>query len=315
MGAVDSRLIRRLNLLYRICVAGEKGFGAVAGNVSNRGLKILLKGYAQQRAQFANELKGEIQRLGGNVSDKGSIRGIIHRGRIHLVATFIIGEQNIENFVLNEARRGEETVVRTYKRVLEQDLPADTRAMLDRQYQAIQETLDRVNLLRGQAGQRLVVRLFDSEQRADAALQALERAGFTSDRIEIVDVQQVTSVHEGERKIVTETVISGALGGAIWGSIIAAIAGISALTTLGDALILTGKMGSSWAVIALSGTFLGAFIAAILGLFVGIGVSEEDTYRYDDGLKQGTKLIRLNTDIERAPEAAQIMYQINASAR
>jgi len=171
MTSANQKALRKLNYLYQICKAGERGFGVVAANVANRGLKLILKTCAQQRARFADELKGEIQRLGGAVSEQGILLllGVIHRGRIDIFATLTIGAQNVENVVLGEALLGEKAAVNAYRGAMATILPAETRALLERQYQQVKETHEQVDLLRGRSGKRLVVRLFDSEQDVEAA--------------------------------------------------------------------------------------------------------------------------------------------------
>jgi uncharacterized protein (TIGR02284 family) len=315
MATSSEQLSRMLNRLHRICKAGERGFEVAAANVSNRGLKVLFKTYAQQRAQFADELQQEIQSLGGSVATRDSLLGIIHRGRITMLANLTIGVQNAENVVLSEAVVGEQAAVSAYKRAVATALPAGIQALVKRQSTQVQEAYDQIRLLRGQDGGRLVVRLFDSEGDAELARRDLERAGFAGDDLEIVDVKQVASVYEGKGSTASETMISGAVGGAIWGGIIGTLAGASALMVPGVQLILGGSPQSAWASIALIGLCVGALIAAVLGLLIGTGASEADAYLYDDSLKHGVKLMRVYTNQERAGLAAQIMHQVNAAAR
>lgn len=317
MSANNRRLVRTLNRLHRICRAGARGFEVVAANVSNRGLKVLLKTYAQQRAQFAGELEEEILRLGGEVSNRRSIRGIIHRGRIDIKATLTIGPQNVENVVLGEAMLGEIAAVRTYKNALQKEVPAETRAVVERQAREIRAVNDQIDLLRGHSDRRLVVRLFDSEELVEQAVAALERKGFSADTLDIVTLDEVTSEYEGSVQATTidETVISGALGGAIFGSIFGAVAGVGALLFPGLQTMMRMSAQSAWALVALVGTSTGAFFGVILGFLVGLGIAEEDRYLYDDSLKHGNKLVMLETDSDRAREAAHIMQQVNAAAR
>jgi len=104
------------------------------------------------------------------------------------------------------------------------------------------------------------------------------------------------------------------VGGALWGSLIGALAGLS-VVIVPDTPLIGGTPQITWAVIALGGTGLGALGAALLGFVIGVGISEEDIYLYDASVKHGVKLVRLHMDNERVGEAAQIMYQINAAAR
>lgn len=315
MAANNQAIARKLNRLYRFCRAGERGFLVVSENASNRGLKVVLKSYAQQRATFAKELKEEIQRLGGQFSERRSIRGIIHRGRINIRAALTIGPHNVENAILGEALKGEKVLLNAYGRMLGEDLPAETQAIVKRQHDELQQVRDQIDLLRGHEGRRLVVRLFDTEQDAQLAIQALEQAGFDPSATEIVDVKQVTSIYEGQRSsTVSETLLSGAFGGALWGTIIGALSGAGLLLFPEMATMMGGYM-ITWAAVTLAGTFFGALFGAILGFLIGHGTAEEDAYIYDDSVEFGSQLVRLQTSDDRAMEASRILHQVNAAAR
>jgi len=309
----DKQLVRTLNRLYRLCRAGERGFQVVAQNVSNRGLKVLLKSFAQQRAGFKDKLQEEIERSGGGYSERRSTRGIIHRGRITIRAALTIGPQNIENAVLGEARPGENAVLKAYKRALGKDLPDEIRFLLKQQLHEIQKVSDEVKLLRGRSDQRLVVRLFDSEAAAQTAYQALEEAGFRLSDAETEDVSYV-SVYEGVGSTVSETVMSGAFGGALWGALIGLVAGISALFIPQIETMMGVSPLAIWLSIAIAGSIAGALIGAILGFLIGQGAYEADNYLYDDSVTYGTTLLRLKTGDKRATEAAQILHHVNATS-
>jgi uncharacterized protein (TIGR02284 family) len=311
---LDKKASRRLNRLHRLCRAGERGFEVVALNVGNRGLKFLLKSYARQRADFASELEGEIERLGGRISMRRSIRGVIHRGRINIRSALTIGNQNVENVALGEARHGENAVVKAYKRALGKDFTIETRALIEGQLKEIEEVRNQVNLLRGRSGKRLVVHLFDSEDDAESAIQALEETHFQRSNIELEDVRQL-GIYEGEGSKVSETVASGAFGGALWGGLIGATAGVSSLLVPVMDTMIADNATASWVAVIVAGIFFGGLFGAILGLAIGQGVSEEDTYLYDDSLLHGSTLLRLLTDSERAGEAARILHQISAAAK
>src|SRR3972149_6522277 len=154
MTSANQKALRRLNYLYQICKAGERGFGVVAANVANRGLKLILKTCAQQRARFADELKGEIQRLGGAVSEQGILLllGVIHRGRIDIFATLTIGAQNVENVVLGEALPGQTPPVNPYQGPMAKILSAVTGVLLERPDLQHQVRQEQVALLRGRSG-------------------------------------------------------------------------------------------------------------------------------------------------------------------
>lgn len=308
--ADNKRVANQLNGLRRLCVAGEKGFEVVAANVSNRGLKVLLKSYAQQRASFVIALQDEIKALGGSWSERRSVRGVIHRGRINIFAALTIGPLNVEKVVLKEARRGENAVVKAYENVLDKELPASTRELLSRQLEAIRATREEVELLIGNAEKQLVVRLFDTVADAELAGERLEAAGFQRGDISAVSMNDL-EFYEGEGSKVDETVISGAFGGALWGTLIGVIAGVTATFVpqmTGDPMVI-------WGGTTLAGLVFGALFGAILGLWIGLGISEADVYVYDNCVRFGAILLRLLTSSARSVEATHILYEVNAAAR
>lgn len=315
MAEDDKKVLGLLNRLHRLCDAGERGYNVSATNVSNRGLKVLLRTHAQQRAQLGAELQEEMRRLGGEPAMRTSWRGLIHRGRISIVATLTIGSENVERSVLSEVVRGEEATVRAYEKALRQTLPADTRALIEGQYEQVQEANDQAKQLRGESGQRLVVRLFDSEENSRAAVQTLLNAGFAQDAIEAVALSEVSREYRGPSSTVRETILSGALGGAIWGSLLGAIIGASVFLIPNLEPFMAPTIQGTWAVAALGGTLIGALFGALLGFLIGIGISEEDVHRYDDSVERGECLVLVRTEAQFASVAGQIMHQVNAASR
>jgi len=305
--------VRTVNELYKMCKAGERGFKTVAKNVGNRGLKVLLKTYAHQRRQFALDLKTAIEEMGGKVTEKRSVRGVIHRGRIDIIAALVIGPQNIENVVLKEAMVGERSVLNAYKRALSRELPAQVVPLIKEQYERIQETCEQVERLSGRPGDRLVVRLFDTDVGAAKASEALQNAGFSETSIEAVTLSQTTNFYEDSVKAVDEPMISGALGGAIWGTLLGVASGVGLLWLPSLDPIGAMTIPGSWALVTLIGTVLGALFGLILGFVIGLSTHEEDKHLYSKSIVEGKKLILLQTDRRHAYEASQIMHQYELS--
>jgi uncharacterized protein (TIGR02284 family) len=307
MATNNKQLIRTLSQLYRICDAGERGFLVVAENVKNRGLKLLLKTHAQERAQFKTELGQEIEHLGGQLKDRSSIFGIIHRGRIDILATLIIGPENVERYVLGEAMRGEKVAIKTYEKALRQNLPDEVRTLVQRQAERVQAVCEEIRHLRGQGETRLVIRLFNSEEEAKAVVQALQQVDVVQDNIEQIPLTNLTHLTTGKRNTVIETVISGAVGGAIWGGAFGIISGLGVLV-LSDTLFFAGiEQQAAGALVAVLGVVSGAVLGLILGMFIGLGVSDQDVQLTADGLERGVILLKVRVDDERARHASQIV--------
>jgi uncharacterized protein (TIGR02284 family) len=143
--ADNDKVISCLNNLIETCKDGQDGFKTAAEGVQRSELKTLFYEYSQQRARFAGELQNEVRRLGGDPEKTGSVAASLHRGWIDIKSA-VTGKD--DNAVISECERGEDSAVRNYKSALaDESLTADVRAVVERQYAAVQEAHDRVRSL------------------------------------------------------------------------------------------------------------------------------------------------------------------------
>jgi uncharacterized protein (TIGR02284 family) len=141
--------ISTLNNLIETCRDGQNGFQTAAEGIRNSDLKTLFHTYAQQRAQFAGELQDEVRRLGGDPETSGSVAATLHRGWINIKSA-VTGED--ENAVISECERGEDAAVSNYRAALDADLPANVRALVERQFTHVKEAHDRIRSLERATG-------------------------------------------------------------------------------------------------------------------------------------------------------------------
>ena len=299
--------------LYRIVEAGEKGYAVVASNVKNRALKILFQSCSQQRRQFKEELFEEIQHLGGQTRPRDSILGMIHRGRIDIFSHFTIGDENVERMLLKEVLLGERAAVREYERTLEQELPAEARALIERQFEEVRKVVDQMQRLRGQNGKRLVLRLYDTRKDAEQASQSLKDAGISQDGIKIEDyTPPVLQPSENPPTTLLETVLSGAIGGQIWGVVAGVLA---AVATVGIAALNRAQASPLLVLFAILALMVqGALAGGVIGLFIGWGVASQDKYTIET-VKKGEVLMQAQIDESLASKAWRIMNQVAMAAR
>jgi uncharacterized protein (TIGR02284 family) len=133
-----------LNQLIQTCKDGEKGFAAAAEAVSDPNLRHLFQSYSQQRSEFAAELELEVRRMAKEPSQEGHMAAALHRGWMDLKAA-VSGRD--EGAVIAECERGEDLAVKAYQQALNAPIPADLRAMVERQFIKIQEAHDQVRSL------------------------------------------------------------------------------------------------------------------------------------------------------------------------
>jgi len=310
------RVLGSLNYLYRIVEAGEKGYAVSASNVNNQGLKILLKSYAQQRARFKSEIQSEIKRLGGEVNPRSSIRGALHRGRIDIFAALTIGGREREGVVVREILIGEKIALQTYKSTLKSDLSAETRTIIERQYEEVSKVVEQIQLMRGVKGRQLIIQLFDEVADVELAMQELNKADVELETIQKMTIDDSIELYSGKGTTVFETSLSGAVGGSLWGSLIGAIAGFSAqqATAIVDGAS-TGLVVDLWILIAIAGFLAGALIGGVLGYAIGVGISEDDSYLYDQSAIRGKLIVLAITRKPDIVRTGQIMTRVYLNKR
>jgi uncharacterized protein (TIGR02284 family) len=112
-------------------------------------LSSLFHNYSQQRAQFAGELQSEVRHLGGDPEKTGSVAASLHRGWIN-IKSVVTGED--EASVIAECERGEDSAVSNYEDALKENLPANVRSVVERQFTQVKEAHDRIRSLKHATG-------------------------------------------------------------------------------------------------------------------------------------------------------------------
>ena len=82
---------------------------------------------------------------GGDPEQSGSVTAAIHRGWMNVKEAVTSRD---DKAILEECERGEDYAKAQYKKALEQDLPANARAVVQRQYQGVVANHDKVSALR-----------------------------------------------------------------------------------------------------------------------------------------------------------------------
>lgn len=307
------QLTRTLNRLISLSIASEKGFNVAAENVKNRGLQIMFKAFAQERAQFAKRLSEIVRAMGVEPADGSGFLAAAHRGWINIKAAMTIGQPATERVVLGEVVRGERVAESRYEDVLSRPLPPETREVVSQQHERVREVLQRAQELLGNGETRLVVRLFDTETDAAEAEEELLAAGFDADCIKRVPLSQVLNLYEGQHvmDLTAESGLAGAIAGAALGILLGIVAGVSGIIAPGNPLF-SMSVPEIFLTTILLGAIAGLFFGALIGAIIGLGVSQEDEYRYANSVRLGSLLLLLEVETRRAGEATDIMKRVNA---
>ncbi len=128
-----------LNHLIESCRDGERGFTAAAEHLIDPTLRSLFVQMAAERARCADELLPHARRLGGPAAGEGTAVAALHRKWIDVKCALV---HEKDHAIVVEAARGDGATVNAFKDAIEGSLPPDTRDVVERQYEAIQEEHD-----------------------------------------------------------------------------------------------------------------------------------------------------------------------------
>lgn len=133
-----------LNDLIETCKDGEQGFRGSAEKLTDTNVRSQFLKFAQRRAQFAGELQAEVTRMGSEPAKSGTAGGAMHRGWTDLKSALGAGD----HMILEEAERGEDAAVKSYRDALSKHMPNDINSIVERQYREIQQTHNTVRAIR-----------------------------------------------------------------------------------------------------------------------------------------------------------------------
>lgn len=147
----NRKVISTLNHLITTCREGQEGFSKAADGVKSEDLRSIFRDCARQRTDLLSELQIEVLRLGGEPGKADSLGGALHCGWLNLKAV-LGGEQEVA--VVEEAERGEDIVMQQYQAALQEDMPQQVRAILQRQYTQVKQAHDRISALKREKAAR-----------------------------------------------------------------------------------------------------------------------------------------------------------------
>jgi uncharacterized protein (TIGR02284 family) len=142
----QKEIISTVNDLIQTLKDGQEGFKQAAEGVKDPQLKSLFNEYSSQRASFAAELQSGARSLGeSQPEESGSAAGAVHRAWINLKSAVTSGD---DHAILAECERGEDSAVEQYQKAINDNLPAQLREIVARQYSEIKNAHDRIKNLR-----------------------------------------------------------------------------------------------------------------------------------------------------------------------
>lgn len=138
------KALATLNDLIETCKDGETGFQTAAEGLTDSTVKGTFARYSRERGQMARELQDEVKGLGGTPEASGSTSAAMHRGWINIKSA-VTGKD--DKAIIAEAERGEDIAKAAYERALKESLPAQVRALVERQAASVRAAHDHVRSL------------------------------------------------------------------------------------------------------------------------------------------------------------------------
>jgi uncharacterized protein (TIGR02284 family) len=130
--------IRILNKLIEVCLDGELGYRTAAEHLHSSRLRTIFTDHAIRRAQYAEELRAEVEQLGGNPSNSGSMAASLHRGWIALKSAISAGDAKA---IIAACETGEDAACASYEAAADSNiLLNETWSMVEAQWRAIDQS-------------------------------------------------------------------------------------------------------------------------------------------------------------------------------
>lgn len=137
-----------LNDLIETSKDGEYGFRTSAEYLKAVDTRTLFERRADECRQSAAELQTLVQQYGGSPEDSGSASAAMHRGWVAVKGTL---SGYSDKAILEETERGEDVALESYRKALADNLPADVRSVVERQYEGVKRNHNEVRQLRDRA--------------------------------------------------------------------------------------------------------------------------------------------------------------------
>jgi uncharacterized protein (TIGR02284 family) len=281
-----------------------------ADNVANPGMKVILKGYAVERARYASRLREERARSGLFLRLRWAPLATLHRGWMNVKAAMTLGDAGREQKVLRECLRGERKLLRAYGRAIRRNLPVKLHTDLLAQHARIRQVEKELRLLDTQTDARLLPYYFSDKGEAEQAVDHLRQAGFEPDGVSLTPLAQLIrslGVERGRSHHIVDSALSAGLVGAILGTLGGVVVGGSIAMT-GPGFTFETATGTVETVLATAaaGTGVGMLFGALLGSIIGIGVARES----DDYLLAGPASESVLLTVRTKPQRVEAAWHI-----
>jgi uncharacterized protein (TIGR02284 family) len=298
-----------LSSLSQACHNSQEAYAYAAQHTRNRGLKLVLKSYAQERAHFQEQL---VAVAGESATESAQTAGApLDRGWASVRAWFTIRRERRQRLLMQKALESDRDAIAAYEDAVRQQLPPEIDRLVHDQLSALYQAENRLLLLSApRRDGALLVRLYERPEQVEQAVAALEGAGVARDQVYIADVEHLQAYDDDttdRERARWETMAAAAVFGALIGCAIVlpfAIAQRIYFPQLNG--IITDTPTGVLLEYLVGGALVGAIFGLYFSIFIGQDIVEDDAYFYEQSLENGKVLIAVpatsnnRADVERA---------------
>jgi len=303
-------LSHTVSRLSQACHNSQESYAYAAQHTRNRGLKLVLKSYAEERAQFQEQLRA----FAGDTAPVAAPAGgnVFSRGWASMRAWFTIRRQSRQRLLMQKAMQSDKAAVAEYEEAIRQQLPPALDRLLHDQLSTLQRAENRlVSLAAPRRDEALLVRLYERPEQVTQVVSALEGAGVQRDQVYVADVgrlQPYTDDAPARERARWETMAAAALVGALIGCAIVLPFAIAQRLYFPQ---LNGIIAHSPTGVLIEylvgGAFVGAIFGLYFGIFIGQDIVEDDAYFYEQSLENGKMLVAVPATPANRPDVERVL--------
>jgi uncharacterized protein (TIGR02284 family) len=141
----NEEILPILERLLEVARISHKGYKDAAEHVENPSLQMYFMQFAQQRAQYADELSTLILNAGGSPADAESFSGTMMRAWIDFKSGFIGSNTNE---IIDQCLKEEQTTLIEFEKAQKEDLPENIKAVVDEKNHEIKKVYDTLHTLK-----------------------------------------------------------------------------------------------------------------------------------------------------------------------
>ena len=148
MVKINDEIFSEFNHLVGICEDGQKGYRLAAKREQDQTLRLLFNRFADEKAQFAAEIKNEVLKLNGNPDNFNNTSGSMSHRQVFTKAVVTTDSSRA---IIAECEREEGAIGHVYEEVLKRkDLPPSLHQLIKRQHAKVQDAHHRMTRLNHQ---------------------------------------------------------------------------------------------------------------------------------------------------------------------